>query len=205
MLSGLLCWDFPGSQIMFRCRRGFLLALTLLLAVPVSAEQEGVASVPVAAVKPSRDAADTAQFLAGSPGAPASPFAHLETSPAWKEHRQRLDEAWRKSETSMIRGLLDFQKQELDRAPMWNSTVFYPFGGPDALTATICFPRSPAYVFVGLEPPGTLPSPEQIAKNDLANYLRGIREAMASVLGRSFFITHHMDQHFRGQVTDGLL
>jgi len=28
---------------------------------------------------------------------------------------------------------------------------------------------------------------------------------MASVLGRSFFVTRDMDRQFRGQVTDGLL
>jgi len=105
----------------------------------------------------------------------------------------------------LIGGLRDFQKQELGGAALAGSTVFYPFGGPDALTATLCFPRSPMYVIVGLEPAGTLPSAEQLAKKDISRYFGGMRETMASVLGRSFFITREMDHQFRGQVTDGLL
>ena len=61
------------------------------------------------------------------------------------------------------------------------------------------------YVIVGLEPAGTLPTAEQLAKKDMARYLGGLRETTASVLGRSFFITREMDRQFRGQVTDGLL
>src|SRR5258708_12927643 len=88
---------------------------------------------------------------------------------------------------------------------MGNCTVFYPFGGPDSLRATLTYPSDPMYVIVGLEPAGTLPAAEQLAKKDMSRYLGGLRETMASVLGRSFFITREMDHQFRGQVTDGLL
>jgi hypothetical protein len=153
----------------------------------------------------SREVNDAGRFFAGLPAEDGSSFARLEAGEVWKEHRRRLDLAWAKTETGLISGLRDFQKQELDGAPLANSTVFYPFGGPDFLTATLCFPRSPMYVIVGLEPAGTLPSAEQLAKKDMSRYLGGLRETMASVLGRSFFITREMDHQFRGQVTDGLL
>jgi hypothetical protein len=152
-----------------------------------------------------RDADDTARFLAGMPGKPGSPFAELEASEAWKENRRLLDEAWSGAEGSLIAGLGDFQKQELAASPILTAPVFYPFGGPDALTPLLCFPRSPGYVMVALEPPGTLPSLKQIEKKKLDQYLPALRNTMASVLGRSFFVTHDMDRQFRGQVTDGLL
>jgi hypothetical protein len=148
---------------------------------------------------------DAGRFFAGLPSEAGSSFARFESGPAWTEHRRRLDLVWTKAETGLIGGLRDFQKQELGGAPLSNSTVFYPFGGPDSLTATICFPNSPMYVIVGLEPAGTLPTLEQLAKKDMSGYLGGLRETMASVLGRSFFITREMDHQFRGQVTDGLL
>ncbi|HEV2689005.1 MAG TPA: hypothetical protein VGV35_10630 [Bryobacteraceae bacterium] len=115
-----------------------------------------------------------------------------------------MNDLWAKAEKGMIGGLRQFQRQELGGA-LAKSTIFYPFGGPDALTAAICFPNNPSYVLVGLEPPGTLPSPDAFAKKDLAHYLGRFRASLSSELGRSFFITHEMDQDFRGQVTDGLL
>jgi hypothetical protein len=116
-----------------------------------------------------------------------------------------MDQAWSGARDSLIAGLGDFQKQELATAPILTAPVFYPFGGPDALTPLLCFPRSPSYVMVALEPPGTLPSLKQMEKKRLAEYLPALRNTMASVLGRSFFVTRDMDRQFRGQVTDGLL
>ena len=157
------------------------------------------------AVTRSREADDTARFLAGMPGKAGSPFLSLESDDAWKEHRERVDAAWRKADGDLLQGLREFQAQELTSAPMTAGPVFYPFSGPDALMATEYFPQSPVYVFAALEPAGTLPSQEAIEKKDLEPYLAAMRTTMASELGRSFFITRQMDQQFRGQVTDGLL
>lgn len=153
----------------------------------------------------SREADDVARFVAGLPGTPGSAFAALEDTDAWKEHRRQLDAAWQYADAGMLAGLRKFQKQELKDAIAPEAPVFYPFGGPDALTATIFFPSSPQYVMVGLEPSGTLPTVDQFGKKELASYLSAIRTTMSSELGRSFFITHEMDNQFRGQVTDGLL
>jgi hypothetical protein len=57
---------------------------------------------------------------------------------------------------------------------------------------------------VGLEPPGTLPSPKLFETKDLQGYLEATRSTVDSELVRSFFITRQMDSQFRGQVTDGL-
>jgi hypothetical protein len=153
----------------------------------------------------SREADDTARFLAGMPGNPGSPFISLESDDVWKEHRELVDAAWHKADGDLLQGLREFQTQELKSAPMTAGPVFYPFSGPDALMATAYFPQSPVYVFAALEPAGTLPGREEIEKKDLAVYLEAMRTTMASELGRSFFITRQMDQQFRGQVTDGLL
>jgi hypothetical protein len=152
-----------------------------------------------------RDADDMARFIAGLPGSPGSPFAALEATEAWKEHRRQLDETWHKTEASLISGLQQFQQQELNAALPPTSPVFYPFGGPDALTPILCFPQSPAYVMVALEPAGTLPGLKQIEKKGVPKYLAEMRESVASELSRSFFVTRQMDREFRGQVTDGLL
>ena len=152
-----------------------------------------------------RDADDVARFIAGLPGTAGSPFAGLESSDAWKEHRRLLDEAWHKTEGSLINGLQQFQQQELSAAIPPATPVFYPFGGPDALTPILCFPQSPVYVMVALEPAGTLPTLPQIEKKGLPKYLAEMRNTVDSELSRSFFVTRQMDREFRGQVTDGLL
>jgi len=195
---------------MLHCyRRVYLLSL-----LPVLLAGCGRVSTASAEAKPagqsdpvirSREADDTARFLAGMPGNPGSPFISFENDDVWKEHRELVDAAWRKADGDLLQGLRAFQTQELKSAPMTAGPVFYPFSGPDALMATEYFPQSPVYVFAALEPAGTLPSRDEIEKKDLAAYLEAMRTTMASELGRSFFITRQMDQQFRGQVTDGLL
>jgi len=148
---------------------------------------------------------DTARFLAGMPGVPGGPFAALEETDTWKEHRRQLDDAWHKTDVELLSGFRKFQADELSSPAFQSRTVFYTFSGPDALTATLYFPHNPIYVMVALEPAGTLPTVKQIDKKILPGYLSAIRETTASELGRSFFITRQMDKQFRGQVTDGLL
>lgn len=152
-----------------------------------------------------RDADDAARFIGGLPGKPGSPFATLEATSSWTEHSRRLDEAWHKTEGTLISGLREFQKEELDESPLRSSPVFYPFGGPDALTPTLCFPQTSTYVMVGLEPAGTLPTPSQIEKRGVPKYLAEMRDTVDSELSRSFFVTRQMDHQLRGQVTDGVL
>lgn len=153
----------------------------------------------------SREANDVARFLAGMPGTPGSPYAALEQNAVWKEHRRVVDAAWQEAEREQLPGLRKFQADELSAPSLQNATVFYPFSGPDSLTATLYFPHNPLYVMVALEPAGTLPTERRIAAKQTPAYLNAVRETMASELGRSFFITRQMDRQFRGQVTDGLL
>jgi hypothetical protein len=147
---------------------------------------------------------DVGRFLAGLPGRPGSPLTDLQGKTAWVDHRRRSDSAWTKVEKDRLPAMRAFQKSEFGSLPDPAATVFYPFSGPDVLTVTVFFPRSPVYVMVGLEPAGTLTSPKQFEKKDLDAYLTETRSTVASELERSFFITRQMDRQFRGQVTDGL-
>jgi hypothetical protein len=190
--------------------RGLALCVLIFLcacgrSAPQVVSRDNAAKPDTDTVPHLRDADDAARFIAGLPGTPGSPFAALETTEAWSEHRRLLDEAWHKAEGSLISGLQEFQQKELNEASLQASRVFYPFGGPDALTPILCFPQSPTYIMVGLEPAGTLPSLSQIEKRGVPKYLAEMRETVDSELSRSFFVTRQMDRQFRGQVTDGLL
>jgi len=152
-----------------------------------------------------READDAARFLAGLPGKEGSAFAALEKDEAWKLHRAELDRMWSKTESQGLNAMRDFQSKELSSETIKKSPLFYPFSGPDALMMNVFFPHNPTYVMVGLEPPGTLPTPASFKKKkDLAAQLAAERNTVNDVLGRSFFITQYMDRQFRGQVTDGL-
>lgn len=157
------------------------------------------------AIPHSREADDLARYVAGIPGRPGSPYTELEADPAWTDHREAMNAAWATAEKERLAGLRDFQLKELNNGPLREAPVFYPFGGPDALTATLYFPHSAEYVLVGLEPSGTLPNFASVQKKDQRAFLGSLRATMASEIGRSFFITREMDRQFRGQVTDGLL
>jgi hypothetical protein len=169
-------------------------------------EESGWLSEPL---KQSRDVDDTTRFLAGLPGKDGSPYAALEANPAWKKHQETLDQAWRLAKLQTLEPLREFQSTELAGdlpAEVVPNAVFYPFGGPDSVTVTTLFPKAPAYVLVGMEPPGTVPDFDTVDKKpDLAAYLSGLRVTTASILGKSFFVTREMDRQLRGQVTDGVL
>ena len=152
-----------------------------------------------------RAADDAGRFLAGIPGTPGSPFLPLEQTPEWSRHSRELNQDWASIEAQAIVAMKRFRSAALQRDGIGDTTVFYPFSGPDALMVSVFFPDCPTYILVGLEPPGTLPSPSAIESKNLEFYLSEVRETIFSELHRSFFITREMDHQFRGQVSDGLL
>jgi len=151
-----------------------------------------------------RYADDVGRFLAGLPARPGSPLAGLQDNPVWAKHRRELDAAWKTLESERLPAMRAFQKSELAGRVAPASPVFYPFSGPDSLNVTVLFPQNPLYVMVGLEPVGTMPTPQQLEKEDRENYLAETRATLATELDKSFFVTRQMDREFRGQVTDGL-
>ncbi len=146
-----------------------------------------------------------ARFLGGVKSNPGSPLAGLEKDAAWRWHRIDFNRMWARFEQERLPKLRDFQQKAITGHSFGSTTLFYPFGGPDILTARAFFPDKKTYVLVGLEPPGTLPSEEAIRKANLERYLPRVRRTLGSLLRSSFFITANMDAQLRGQITDGVL
>lgn len=153
----------------------------------------------------SKDADDFGRFLAGIPGRAESPYAKFEKEAAWIIHRKAFAAEWEKFEAKRVPVLANFQKKELHGTPNSGGTLFYPFGGPDFVTANLFFPDNNNYVFMGLEPAGTVRPASAFEQRPLAATLPRIRLTLESLLIRSFFITDQMDKQVRGQITDGLL
>ena len=147
---------------------------------------------------------DLARYLAGLPGKEGSAFKAAEEGPVWKLHVEQSDLGWRRFLTQRQPLMRDFTKANLEQAPVAQPRLFYPFGGPDIMTAQTFFPLAETYVLVGLEPPGSLPD-EQVVRETAASYLPLLRGSLGSILNKSFFITKEMDLQLRGQAADGLL
>src|SRR4051812_12495175 len=97
----------------------------------VVAESPRVAELPPSDVPHSRQADDAARFLAGMEGVPGTPFAALQETETWKEHRRQLDAAWQSTEGELLTGFRKFQTDELSDPALAQRVVFYPFSGPD--------------------------------------------------------------------------
>ncbi|MBL8210550.1 MAG: hypothetical protein JNK87_07560 [Bryobacterales bacterium] len=142
--------------------------------------------------------------MAGVPGRADGPLHDLESSQDWRDHAHDFARIWTRFETVRQPRLRDFQKAELNAEAFRTETLFYPFGGPDILTASQLFPHQKTYVLVGLEPPGTVPDAAAIRSAHLERYLPRLRFTLESVFRRSFFVTADMDKQLRGQITDGV-
>jgi len=174
----------------------------LVLAAAARAADAGMLQVNVLH---SREADDLGRFLGGLAGKSGSPFIELEATPEWREHAKLSDEAWNTYLHTRLPALTRFAQTELADLDKPKQTLFYPFSGPDALTAEAFFPHVSTYVLVALEPPGTLTGLSKFLKKDLTGELSQLRTTFDSLLRRSFFVTRQMDHQLRGQVTDGVL
>ena len=163
------------------------------------------ADANVAVAQQARTPNDVARFLAGLPGRENGPFQALEETADWKAHAAGFDAAWSRLVSERLPKMAAFYTRELRGEPVDGATVFYPFGGPDALAVMNLFPIHRNYVLVGLEPAGSMVNVDRILKHDLGNELATLRSTLDSVMVRSFFITKQMDSSYRGQITDGLL
>ena len=156
-------------------------------------------------VPKSREANDVARFLAGLKGTDGSPFAEMEKSPAWIAHGASWDADFAKYEKTRIPAMKTFQKTELTGPAFDGANLFYPFGGPDFLNALLFFPDRDNYFFIGLEPPGSVPTFQQFDGQDMATQMPRMRKTLRSLLSLSYFQTLEMAIQVKGQITDGLL
>ena len=156
-------------------------------------------------VPKSREANDVARFLAGLKGTDGTPFAEMEKNAAWAAHAAAWDADFAKYEKKRIPAMKQFQKTELTGPAFDGANLFYPFGGPDFLNAQLFFPDRDNYFFIGLEPPGTMPTFKQFGGEDMASQLPRMRKTLRSLLALSYFQTLEMKIQVQGQITDGLL
>jgi hypothetical protein len=146
----------------------------------------------------------TARLIAGL--APTHPdHRALAEWPDWRSHSARLRASWAQLRDQQIAPLTTWRNGAVPRACPVGSTLLYPFSGPDFFNAYWLFPNCETYVLFGLEPIGSPPAIENMSEVQLARLLTDVREAMANLLARNYFVTSRMDKQMQAAELNGVM
>ncbi len=124
---------------------------------------------------------------------------------AWKNNKTFINDNWKKIEHTRLNKMGAWRDKEL-AAPNQNcKTVFYPFSGPDFLTANCFFPNADKIIMLGLEPIGSLPNIYKFKGADALDYAQDFQKSLTDIFQKSYFITSYMLRDFQQEKVNGLL
>lgn len=124
---------------------------------------------------------------------------------AWKRNAGFIDSSWTRLEKRRLKAMRNWAATEFSTPNTVCKTVFYPFSGPDFLTATTFFPNADKYIMLGLEPVGKLPDFKKFKPGDHEVYAANFKQSLGDIFDKSYFITRKMLQDFSSQKVNGLL
>jgi hypothetical protein len=130
---------------------------------------------------------DIALLLAGIKINKDSDYNAFTLHPEWQKYAAMADAGWSRFTKNIASQVQGWAAKELTDIHRDVQTVFYPFSGPDFLYAFLFFPGARTYIFVGLEPVGTIPDPLKFSKEAFGPYLSLIFESIDKILQISFF------------------
>lgn len=132
-------------------------------------------------------------------------LTYLYDSLAWQENKMLIDSNWVKLENNRLDLMQSWSNKELNDANKNSQTVFYPFSGPDFLTANAFFPSSKEVIMLGLEPVGALPDLSSFNAEEASDYCKDFKRSLTEIFERSYFITAYMLKDFQKQKVNGVL
>lgn len=143
-------------------------------------------------------------ILCGNKGQ-SSNLNYLFDTLAWKKHAEFIDSCWVHLEKKRLRAMKDWGRKEFAKPNAEAKTVFYPFSGPDFLTANAFFPNADKYIMLGLESVGKLPDLQTFKPGDAGDYANDFKKSLNDIFDKSYFITQKMISDFQAQKVNGLL
>ncbi|HWY37147.1 MAG TPA: hypothetical protein VNY73_01215 [Bacteroidia bacterium] len=146
----------------------------------------------------------TASVLAGVKTSAGSLKKYLDSS-AWKENAAFIDSSWSRLERSRLSKMRTWREKEFAVINQNTKTLFYPFSGPDFLTAFTFFPDVDKYVMIALEPMGKLPEVAKLKHKDAEEYLHQFKISLTDIFNKSYFITKNMNRDLNYQKVNGVL
>ncbi len=123
----------------------------------------------------------------------------------WEIYHEFIDISWRKLEKQRLNKIKKWRQKELAITDTLTHTVFYPFSGPDFLTASLMFPSADTFILLGLEPVGVLPNFHRMSAQSQQEYLSSFSNSLGDIFHKSYFITRKMLNDFQTQKLNGLL
>ncbi|MBA4322781.1 MAG: hypothetical protein C0408_08195, partial [Odoribacter sp.] len=134
---------------------------------------------------------DIAAFISGMEHGKSGCLARLDSAINWEQFSIRIDSGFKDLDTTRFARMECWADSELvDRHE--NTTLFYPFGGPDFLNANIFYPDANKYILIGLEPVGRMPDLCNMPEDLILKYLEDVRNSLKDIFKRSYFITGNM-------------
>jgi len=143
-------------------------------------------------------------ILSGEKGK-AGNLNYLFDTVAWESHAKFIDSSWKRLEKKRLLAMQQWGRKEFEETNKKSKMVFYPFSGPDYLTAHAFFPDADKYVMLGLEPVGKLPDLAKFKAGEASDYANDFKKSLGDIFDKSYFITKKMLSDFQTQKVNGLL
>jgi hypothetical protein len=148
---------------------------------------------------------NTARLISGIKQETGSNLASVDTTASWKLFSSSFDSSWALIEDKRFGKMRDWRTAELVDANATNTSVFYPFSGPDILNAFILFPKAKTYTLLALEPIGELPDFTKMTEKQKQEYYLSVELSLNDLLKKSYFITKNMLRDLQKHKVNGTL
>ncbi|MES2763321.1 MAG: hypothetical protein V4677_14000 [Bacteroidota bacterium] len=132
-------------------------------------------------------------------------YNFVQSSNDFKAFSKNFDKRWKTYDSTRLTNLRTFKTNEIEKVVKPQSTLFYPFSGPDILHARTFFPEADKYVMIGLEPVGSLPQFQKEETDSLESYFQKVNVSLNAILKFSFFRTQSMKNDLKNEEVDGTL
>lgn len=156
-------------------------------------------------VQPDTDLTAKAYLMAGLDIENKGKTEALYAMPEAKEHLKLLSASWQQLDDKRLSKIRPWRDKEIGHINKEKHNLFYPFSGPDFLNAFLYFPNCDNYVMFGLEPIGELPKFDAGNKKYVKDYMYKVRESLAELLKRNYFITSFMSGDLNTASMKGVL
>lgn len=143
-------------------------------------------------------------FIAGMTHGNGECYKTLDVSTKWKSYSKEMDSMFTRVDTNRLQKMQTWADQQLVLRET-DTTVFYPFAGPDFLSAHTMYPNARNYIMIALEPIGELPEVCNMKPEVLNKYMGDIKYSLSDILRRSYFITLNMMSDLRKEEVDGAI
>jgi hypothetical protein len=172
----------------------------------VEEKVDSVENVPTKEVVFTRDSSVdfSARYISGLAQLTKNSFSDLEDE-AWQEIAKGFSEAWDKLEKERLSVMRNWEKETFSTWKNDSLTVFYPFSGPDFLHADVLYPKANRFVLLALEPIVEMPVIPELTQEKRNVFLKSLDFALRDIFQKSYFITTHMQEDFRGDQAKGVL